>query len=593
MNMPRRVCIAILFLSLFITLLMGIFAPAVVAEGNMGIAKGPNSAVLDSLLTERKFVLETLTGSRGRNRFSDGNPYATANSVSGGVFLYENVLDNYKNDPSYKALVDIWYAVHTYGDPGNLLNEFLSWAVNFTEINHLKNSINSVKEESYLAILNKAMSTDYQSTHGNSTNKESSSAEMLRSLYTGYNSVKNIYDFLSKSSGYIQTGIEEYQWDYANDFLPSMLENYTAYLGGIDDWLYSYTDKTGRKESSSLSLYELMYYERYGYDNPVMNEWRETIELEHGFAKTKKAFSVLKSIGGTASDTFFNMQIVENALLKKDSQYNLMVKARDRAGDNALGDVFNRYANIMESNDPENELNMAILQSATNTAFRYGTKYVGKKTTELAIETFPSLVTSKITGFGSATTDIAINGIVKHASTLLSTVSVVSDFCVGLTDTSEKIFEIKYLKDILNVLLLVYDDDIAIYKFLRDSGRSSVEEVDKAANVVLDDLFLIRQIHLRGIEIAYNLTVHQSDKTLIGWFDELVNGTITQEQLKSEYQHQVDALVDMPINPINCGDFVIGFREKLIVGTGLDAAHNVRVESSDSTYFIAEPHLLD
>ena len=317
--------------------------------------------LLDSLLRDRSWVIESIVSGDIQN-----NPYAIANPSSTAECLLDEVLENYKNNAAFKALVD---AMDVYANTGQYLNGFTDdvlstfegWFGDSATANKIVASTDELKYES---ILNEVIKTDYTASWGDTLFEENMELEnlkqrgkLLKKLNTYQTALKDAVGLYGSDSSavtvYEPYGVqtETYEIDlaeYVNHFLSAYQQDLETYLNStISIPAVDGNESLKKKVLSAGALGLLSAYERtvlpasnYDLDDLYYDGMFEsTMQILNGTSKVLKV-----------SDKAMDYAILLEALQsQKNSTVQVMNRISNNTGNDDLSKVLNNYAALVRA----------------------------------------------------------------------------------------------------------------------------------------------------------------------------------------------------------------------------------------------------
>lgn len=510
-----------------------------------------NSALLDSILNDRYWVIETLV-----NGDISNNPYSAVNVYSANETIKDEVLYNYQTDAAFKALVD---AMEIYANSGeylsgfadDIITTFMSWFstedsdIALSEIDDIMASTEELKYES---IINEVLKMDYTSSWGDSLFEENMDLESLQqqadvlkklSAYqqglkditglTGTDSSIVIYDPYNTQDASFEIDME----DYVGHFLDAYEQDMEAYLTNtVTIPSVEGNDALKKKILATSALAMVFTYERVSAnsDTPGQEFFREMF-FEDTMSVLNGAGKVL-DIGSTAMDYAILLEALQ---AQKSTTVDTMNRIANSTSDTDLQKVMNNYAELFNSQGDKKTL---AYETITNYMRNQSTvtNLITKQATNGAVKMIESAA-SKYGGAKGLVLQCSISDALSKASAIASLTTWVANQTTGIEDTAKKIYVLKYLDRIINEVVALYSKDIKAY---------SSNKTEANAEKVLNDLEFLKQLRLYGEKTAYGSMCAQMES----WIGLLLGGGDTLEYLDNIYQASIDTFLGCSIAPI-------------------------------------------
>lgn len=527
-----------------------------------------NSALLDSILNDRYWVIETLV-----NGDISNNPYSAVNVYSANETIKDEVLYNYQTDAAFKALVD---AMEIYANSGeylsgfadDIITTFMSWFstedsdIALSEIDDIMASTEELKYES---IINEVLKMDYTSSWGDSLFEENMDLESLQqqadvlkklSAYqqglkditglTGTDSSIVIYDPYNIQDASFEIDME----DYVGHFLDAYEQDMEEYLTNIVTIpSVEGNDALKKKILATSALAMVFTYERVSAnsDTPSQEFFREMF-FEDTMNVLNGAGKVL-DIGSTAMDYAI---LLESLQAQKSTTVDTMNRIANSTSDTDLQKVMNNYAELFNSQGDKKTL---AYETITNYMRNQSTvtNLVTKQATNGAVKMIESAA-SKYGGAKGLVLQGSISDALSQASAIASLTTWVANQTTGIEDTAKKIYVLKYLDRIINEVVALYSKDIMAY---------SSNKTEANAEKVLNDLEFLKQLRLYGEKTAYGSMCAQMES----WIGLLLGGGDTLEYLDNRYQASIDTFLGCSIAPITNNIFELSSGDVLNINS--------------------------
>lgn len=533
---------------------------------------GVNIAMLESLLDERSWVIETLVNDNYSN-----NPYILYDSYANGTSMMSQTLSAYEdeNDPNYieayTALVDIMEKVYNGESYVSGVVDFVTGFKDFfgseeDAQDYADDIVASVGELQYEQIMYEVLSADYTSSSGETINNLDSQLMNVRRLQESMENLEEFTTFLTlfaqDSTG---SSIDGVALDsYINDFL-------LPYIDSIDDFLSNFekvqSNPNGDAVIAMLTAYAMIdIYDRFETTETSLGD---TIAVyAPNYLLSSETLAVIKAANKTvsiASSALDSYTFIETMQIQQDSVASPIRAMADITSDDNMEQVLNYVADLIEAESDETISNYDVIVSTLR-----GTSTVSSIATELVSKGVQSL-TEKV--FNVATANM-ISSTISKGTAMVGIGSWCIDEAVGFKETCKKIYELKYLDSLIDIAVNVYQQKLVVYNILG---------TDEAAQDVIDTLSLLQKLRLRGETISYKITSSQLDSLVGKW---LSNGSELSYQTDL-YQSHVDALVGASVVSMPTQKLTISSGQMVTVKEGTSGELYAKVLGSDN-YILGE-----
>ncbi len=568
--MKRRITAVILSLAIILSI---ITQNTPLSTVNAAEARGVNVAMLEGLLNERSWVLDTLV----RNDYSN-NPYVKYGSKPSASSLMSDVLARYKDtshpdyNPAYKAMVDIMEKVYNGEDRvqslASYVEDFFDLFGGEDNANDFANDIMaSFDEIQYEKLMYDILSADYVSSSGERLGNFESQLINVRRLQDSLDKANKwltfINNFAENDNG--QTVDDVTMSEYTNDFL-------LPYIDSIEDFLFSFdsvqSSPDGEALKNMLTAYALIdIYERF--------ESKETsiggvfMEYSPNYLLSPNTLALIDGVGksvsihSTAMDSY---AYIEAMNLQGDSVGAAIRRVAAETNDNDMKDVLNYVAELIEAEAEENTENYESIVSAVRR-----TNVIADLATPVMSVAVKSL-TDKALGVGSAK---MLSATLSKATALVNLVGFGADTAIGLKETCEKTYELLYLEDLIYEARQTFNNDYIAYQN---------NPTDENAKKVLDDLLLLQRMRLRGETIAHKMVVNQFDSAL----GRLLGGGSLLSERELLYQTMVDGLIGASVVNMPTKEVIIHSGQVATVADGDNGDMYAEVFDGGSSYILGE-----
>lgn len=507
-----------------------------------------NSALLDSILNDRYWIIETLVSGDISN-----NPYSNINPSSTNQTLMDEVLENYQNDKAFKALVD---AMDVYSNPDqyfsgfadDILSTFEGW---FGSADSADKIVASTSELKYESILNEIIKTDYTSSWGDTLFEENMDMEELKQQSQILKKIKSYQTVLkdeiglnrSESSSIIvydpyNTKTETFEIDiedYVGHFLDAYEQDLGEYLNNtVEIPAIEGNEALKKKILATGALGMVTAYERTVI--PKTNFDLDDIYYDGMYEDTMKIMKGAGKLLNIADKTMDCAILLEALQSQKNTTVQTMNRISSTTTDKDLAKVLDNYADLVNSAGDEKTLAYEAITNYLRNE-QTVTNIITKKIKEQA----PKLIKKAANKYAGAKTVVLSNAIAKAIAIVELSVWV-ADQTTGIEDTAKKIFVCKYLNKILNEAENVCLDDILAYKN---------DKTDENAERVLSDLQFLKELRLYGEKSAYGSMCAQMES----WIGIMLGGGDTKEYLDRRYQASIDTYLGCTFTPITQNEF--------------------------------------
>ena len=521
---------------------------AAIIEGASKEQRGINTVLLDSLLQDRSYVIDTFTGTGT----TQNNPIASEYGYI-GQYMFKDIVDNYDDNAMLRDGVWVYYTIN---DTGDVIAEIPSGLVDMFTEESWTNFIAGAQNKSYDSLLSAFFTSDYYSSaSGMTLNSEFSSVAELKVRQNELKKIKKLINAGSDLAGFIDDANSQYQLDYLYDYLPSYALSLDDYLEGLKR-AYN-VDYEGHTQSEMIDEFRVLSFENYQNDNEVLARWQGNTNFSLILSDVKDFVSVVKTsaniIDGTISNAILFEKMIEEGASLAETLKRTQNAAREN-GDNGYVRVSNKYISLIDffnnNNDDENVLDEialitgAAVDSLWDAVTACQNKWLGKtfnynnavkKITYRQISNNDMLQASVYSNYYQS---------IASFSNILSIGAVFWNNTTGLDQVCEKILDLKRLDSIRNYAKSSFDNDLTDYYCLKlnpSSSETYYEALEEAASRVIDDLMLLKRITLTGEEIAYDM---------LSVFTDSIVGQLHQTLFNTEWSSNVEQMKEIAINTL-------------------------------------------
>lgn len=549
-----------------------------------------NVQLLDSLLNDRYWVIETLAGNNLSN-----NPYSVFGANYTGATMLDEVLENYQNDEAFSAVVD---AMDIYANTGeyvsgftdSVITTFMEWfGASDSEgaLSSVNQIIASTDELKYESILNEVLLNDYTSSWGSTLFESDMELERLKQMsevlsklgayqtalkdavgLSGENSEVIVYDPTDSIQGSYEVSVE----DYATNILDAYsqdLENYLSTVCEIPG--LSGNEALQKKLFSTGALAAVCAYERIVLPESDYN--LDDIFYEGMIEDTTAILGAAGSVLEISQKTIDTAILLESLQSQKDSTVATMTRLSENTFDADLRTVLNNYSSLVESqgNDLAFSYNVITNYLRNNTVvsdFIY-------ESTENAVTGFVKSAAKKYAGAQGIALTNTVASALARVGAIVDIAVWVSDSATGIKETSKKVYECLYIQRLINEAVSCFNADLELY------NSSKTEE---NAEKVLNDLEFIKKLRLYGETVAFGSMSAQMES----WIGLLLGGGETLPTLEKRYQAMIDTYLGCTATPTSANSFSLGSEDIVTISTEYLNEEPVclaRVTRADGTSF--------
>ncbi len=542
-----------------------------------------NSALLDSILNDRYWVVETLVAANKTN-----NPYPS------NSFMMNETLENYQENASFKALVDVMehygnadeYVQGLTDDALTALISALGVSDSNGAINKLDKLIGSTAELKYESIINEVLKTDYTSSWGDTLFNDNMRLETLQQRSKIIKKLSSWQKELSEIKSITNTPstivIYDPEKNSTNDYMVSLEDYIGHFMDAYETDLGSYLNDAvsipalngnpalKKKVVSTAALASVFMYEKTYVD---LQPDDYTYNL-FGNLFAEETMGLLKASGKTLklANLTTNYAILLEALQSQNkTTIDTMNRIASTTSDADLQKVMLNYVDLYKNAGDEKALAYETINNYLRnkgTISNYVINRATKGLSSIAGEQYDIYIGAQQYSLSSA---------VAKAAAIMQLTTWVANEATGIEDAAKKIYICKYIDRIIYEVSKLYENDLNNYK---------KNKTDENAEKVLSDLEYLKQLRLYGEKCAYGSMSAQMDS----WIGILLGGGETAEYLKQEYQESIDSILGCSLFPINDKTYTIPSGATLNINS--QTMPNGRTETiaslkkSDGTYIM-------
>ena len=535
-------------------------APAETVEEDIS----PNVALLENILYgDRHFVIDTLVGDNFKTNFST-NPHALVNGIGGENTMMDNVLSQYQNenDPNYskayKTAIDIMEKVYNGDDYtqsiADFVTEFAADLLNtfgFSDAAAFMSDLtDSVSRAQYDIILKEVLDADYTASDGTTLSSKEVQWENLTRMNDGLKNLKTFADFFKNfaSANHEDEETFERRMGYYNDYLLPYADSLESALEIFKDMHIKNNpdnEETDDDISQLIKLVKLFaiiaQYERYEVANDQLSSdiyyYAPEFFIDDDSMKIIKAGDKAISTASKALSSYMYINSIKSQSKSLAGPFLRMAKTANPI----LAPVLTRFGELINDSGDKN---LAAYETVMHYIRDQGVVAdVGKDAVDWASKKVKNGL-EKYTSLSDA--GLAKTAISKAYAKVMDIAGIAAwcaDETMGLEDVCKKTYELKYLRTIIAQAIVTYRDELYVYL---------ADKTDENAEAVLEDLFMIQKLRLRGETAAYKMTKSLWDSAL-GRL--LASGTLEPDEmlldyLDTEYQFRVDAFIGASVMPL-------------------------------------------
>lgn len=509
-----------------------------------------NSALLDSILNDRYWIVETLVAANKTN-----NPYPS------NSFMINETLENYQGNASFKALVDVMehygnadeYVQGLTDDALTALISALGVSDSNGAVKKLDKLIGSTAELKYESIINEVLKTDYTSSWGDTLFNDNmrletlqQRAEIIKKLSSWQKELSEIKSITNTPSTIViydpeKTSTNDYMVSL-EDYIGHFMDAYETDLGDYLNDAVSIPALNGnsalkKKVVSTAALASVFMYEKTYVDLQP----DDYIYDLFGNLFAEETMGLLKASGKTLklSNLTTNYAILLEALQFQNKEtIDTMNRIAIITSDADLQKVMLNYVDLYKSAGDEKAL---AYETINNYLRNKGT--ISNFVINRATEGLSSIAGEQYNVYIGAQ-QYSLSSAVAKAAAIASLTTWVANEATGIEDAAKKIYICKYIDKIIYEVSKLYEKDLNNYK---------KNKTDENAEKVLSDLEYLKQLRLYGEKCAYGSMSAQMDS----WIGVLLGGGETAEYLKQEYQESIDSILGCSLFPINDKTYTI------------------------------------
>lgn len=521
----------------------------------------PNVLLLESLLNNRHWVIESLVNSDFQN-----NPYTELITSATEESFMEEVLTNYKSDQAFKLLVD---GMTTYKNSGTyatnwsqelvaVLLHSLGLMDDEALLDYVDNHVKSVDNLQYEDIINNVLAQDYTSSWGSTLFEADSNLEQYRQFSKTLKSLSGFQKALKDNNslfadGYF-TSAEDFM-DYTDHFLTAYEDTlYDALVSLPNCQQFADNEALTKKIIGASALAFVLSAETYDptnlsdADSPdAQGEYLSEIYSEYFASDIDALLSAAGKVLKVGSIAMEYAILLETLIAQKDTTVQVMNRVRNNTSDMDLSNTLYMYTDMVADQGNTQALAYDIIVDYVNKQDKIGKTAI--KTTGQVFHKYLNLRC----GYFDANKMVMTNAISENlirAGKCLQIAFWVSDKATNISDTAKKIYICKYVEQLIQETVCTYNADYQAYL---------TDKTDENAKKVLDDLEFLKKLRLYGEKQAYGSVCAQTE-SIIGI---LLGGSDVQAHIDERYQGNIDALLGCTLAPTSNLSFTVQEGETL------------------------------
>lgn len=544
-----------------------------------------NTAMLEHLLNERYWVVETILG----DQTSLDNPY-----LGGASYMDQAVLEHYENSKLMKLGVWAYYA---YENGSDLLEGIPAWAMDLLVPDADWSAfVDGVKGSNYDSILGSCFTVDYVSKSGRTMEENELDLSILDSISTVAHGAKDALGWIKDTASTIKdintlVGETKSSAQFAEQAF-GMRYSFAKYVENVDKAMKkiesAHTKPQPIDTTTLPNLYDIAYYADHLDEKGEVQKKGTYYTINSLTQSVGNVAKFTKYLTQAADGTINNIMII-NAMLSQNQELgDYLFRWKNTEGgynDKRFRRILAKYADLYEDEDAADAVLDSIYYSAASTLASYGSGLAWKEGTgkvqDFAIARVAQLLDKKRT----AATKRAIGSAWGAYSTALGVVSTAIDVGTGFNDLSEGIIKLEYLKDIKGYAKEVYNEDKSQYSRYKKAGEAELAE--RYAKRTLYDLNMLKRLTAVQNELGYNTLKAMAESPLVKLSD-MWSGYDSTERLKENYENIQNAIVEAWVNPFH-NDLleVDGGTIEITVGSDGTVLAKV-IKDDDTSYYIHE-----
>ena len=550
-----RVLKALFIFALVTAICISVLLMSVSAKEKADDPRGVKTVMLDSLLSDRHYVIDTFTGTGT----TYDNPAAREYGYI-GKYMFEDIIENYQNSAVLRDCVFAYNYI--LQNPEKLLEELLtelvSYIADLVTDDARSNFIAGAKNKSYDSLLSSIFTSDYQSESGMTLGSELSSYADLKAMQKRVKSLKEKLEFTADLNDFVSDANSVVQLQYLYDFLPAYALSMDDYLDSLKNFYSDEVNFDGLTKDELMNYFQLLGVEIFQYEDEALAKWKTSVDVELFCSNTSDIYkNFIKTGVESYLGTLSNVILYEKMAEEGQDLADTLTRTKAESGDDAgYRRVVNKYIRLIDKSDvltdsEKKEIFLAWLESVKDAAIGYGQKYIGKKLDLTTITKNVCVEQMNNVGLADAATYFDLYRSVKSLATTMNFTTFVLNNITGIDQVCEKIIDLQFLDNIRNYTIDTFDSDLAAYNSIKNACHTEEDYalLEELAGNVIDDLMLLKRITLQGEDIAYSMISVFTD-SIVG---ELIQNLTNQQWSENAEQMKTIAtntLVDTLIDPI-------------------------------------------
>lgn len=527
-------------------------------ESAANIGERTNMELLDAILQERPWVLETLLDGDISN-----NPYAMIQNMeqSRETLLMPFVLKKSTENAGFATLLvalELYANKEDYfSDAGDRLLEMQElikscYGVESNEkaMEVAEDIVANVDELRYESVFNEIIKSNYTASWGESILDEDSNLENLRQRSKVLKKIKAYQTALKDCIGFMGDNMSSITVDKSlvdyGEYAVTLEEYASHVLSAYEQDLQGYLEGTFgilTEEESSLQkkIQAMAFLGGITACEALSAEGSYPSEVEHIFKNymVEDTLTVLDGaekllkLGSYQLDYAIMLESLTNQTKNLAETFDYIAS---QTNDVDLQTVLTRYAKLARESGNSKIINYEGITSylrSQNTI----TNLVVKKLSSTLIDTLDKYY-MKILESGQVVYAASLGEYIAAIGAAIELGVWVGNKVTGLEDTAKKVYLCVYINNAIKETARICKSDLEQY------NAAPSEEV---AARIINELELLKKIRLYGEQSAYESAKYQLD----AWLGKLLSQEAKSEEWQKYYQNAIDILMGCSISPVN------------------------------------------
>lgn len=561
------------------------------------IANAPHiySSMLDNILTERSWVIETIVENKLTN-----NPYAVYKKIQGDKLASMDAANIMKN-PVFSALVNTYdFAVNLnteiedvfVGEQTEALSELIFVFNDNAQM--VFDDIYTTRQEAKIqGALQNIVNVQYTSeelgcSFSSEDNNKSMIEECLSIIKKAEPYAEAGKDLIDNFATGTETVLKSKMLSYTNEYVPLLADSAIKYL---DEYIKSYKTSTSSKMKAykQQCLYEklngIQYLKSIKFDDDaIMRSWKRELDLNFYASNVSKlldkAEKPIELITGALNVYVEYEKILSNAQ-KISEQFEHLAEFTT---DSKLKNEIKRFSKKVEMAGEEQVCSIydGIVLAYENDIFSGATDYLEEKIKNKFLQIWES--TASVSNKYTATNVLAKYNAVLFGITMGS---FIADKSLNTEAVVNSLLEIQLDQKLIKIMEELFYEDLKQYQD---------NPTEQQAEIVLEDLNLIKKTKMQQINLLYDtyekLMQAPANSALRLVKDKVELEIETLENLKSFCDNHRNVLIASPIYSTGYyGNNVLELKEneRFVANVGYDScakiSTGVKCQESSILYF--------